>query len=54
MKGTTTRRRGAASAEYTMVLVFLFLPCMAGIVFAGERMIESYLTLRDQVLSPFP
>ncbi len=54
MEGTTNRRRGAASAEYTMLLVFFFLPCMGAIVFAGERMISSYLTLRDQVLSPFP
>lgn len=54
MKGAKTRRRGAASAEYTMLLVFFFLPCMGAIIYAGERMITSYLTLRDQVLSPFP
>lgn len=55
----TTRRLlrdtgGAIVVEYTMLLIFVALPIVAGLTAGGVMMLKEYRMARDLILLPVP
>jgi len=46
--------RGVVAVEYTMLLVFVALPFVAGIVVAGAALVHRYSQVRNQVSHAYP
>ncbi len=56
---STTRRLvresgGAIVVEYTMLLIFVALPIVAGLTAGGVMMLKEYRMARDLILLPVP
>lgn len=48
------RSRGAVLVEYAFLLVAFAIPATAGILVAGGKMYQDYLSTKATVLSPMP
>ena len=53
-RSLTREAGGAIVVEYTMILVFVALPLVAGLTAGGVMMLREYRLARDLILLPVP
>lgn len=49
-----SKRRGAVMVEYSLLLALVGMPAVAGMYAGGKAMVQSYLAVRNSVLSTTP
>jgi Flp pilus assembly pilin Flp len=54
MRRFRARHRGAVLVEYAFLLVAVGVPTLAGLMYGGGLMYQSYTSARESMLSPFP